>query len=364
MESLSALKTKGWERKGYEMAQFSCTSEPYDRAVGHLCPNMQEPLRKLPDAIRKSASEIRLRAGRPVAVTVKDGVFFIQRDGKVCRTATGGNLLLATPKDLEESFHILCDYSVHSHQNEIRSGFLPLPGGHRAGICGTAVYANGIFSGLRDISSINLRIAREIIGAAGPLLRRMDFSQSGGILLAGPPSSGKTTILRDLARQLSTGTATRRPFRVVIVDERGELAGTYQGLNQNDIGTCCDVLDGYDKAEGILQAIRGLSPQVIICDELGGPRDYESVRSGVNAGVRMIASVHAGDAREAAENGRIRALLETGAFSHLAVLRGMEQVGELEGIYQVRDWHGQNHRANFGRPDGDGGGIPGIQKAV
>lgn len=220
------------------------------------------------------------------------------------------------------------------------------------------------FSGLRDISSINLRVAREVIGAASPLLRHMNLSRSSGILLAGPPSSGKTTILRDLARQLATGTDGRAPLRVVIVDERGELAGTYQGLCQNDVGVCCDILDGYDKAEGILQAIRGLAPQVIICDELGGERDYESVRRGVNAGVRIIASVHAGSAWEAAENSRIRALLETGAFSHLAVLRGMGRLGELEGIYQVGDWNDQNHRAGLSRSDGNYSGIPGIQKAV
>ena len=346
------------------MVEYSYAEKPYDWAISHLCSNVQVILAKVPESVKRTTSEIRLRAGRPVSVTVKDDSCFVQRDGSVCFLSEHKELLIAEPRDLEESFHILCDYSVHSHQNEIRNGFLPLPGGHRAGICGTAVYTNGVFSGMRDISSINLRIAREIIGAATPLLNRISFSQSRGILVAGPPSSGKTTILRDLASQLSTGINGRRPMRVALIDERGELAGTYRGQCQNNVGICCDILDGYDKAEGILQAIRGLAPQVIICDELGGLKDYESVCASVYAGVRMIASVHAGNALEAEKDSRIRALLETGAFSHIAVLQGMGRFGELEGIYQVGDWNDQNHRVNFSRPDGSRGGILGVQKAV
>lgn len=127
------------------MAEYPYAGKPYDGAISHLCPNMQEVLAKVPESVKQEASEIRLRAGRPVAITVRDASLFIQRTGSVCRMDGGEHLLVATPKDLEESFHILCDYSVHSHQNEIRNGFLPLPGGHRAGICGTAVYANGFF---------------------------------------------------------------------------------------------------------------------------------------------------------------------------------------------------------------------------
>ncbi len=335
-------------------------SPPFDSAVSRLCPKFQRILHGISPVEKRRISEIRLRAGRPVALTTPNGPLFLRLDGGLQPTPAGP-LIIAEPEDLQESFRILCDYSVHSHQNEIRNGFLPLPGGHRAGLCGTAVYTGGELSGLRDISSINLRIAREINGAAAPLLQGLDFTACGGVLLAGPPSSGKTTILRDLAMQLATGTLHRPPLRVAVIDERGELAGTYQGINQNNIGICCDVLDGYTKAEGILQAIRGLSPQVIICDELGSVGDYESVRSGVNAGVRIIASVHAGNVREAAENRRVALLLKTGAFSHMAVLRG---VGEIAGIYRVEDWYAQNHRADSDCPGGDRRGLHGIQKAI
>ncbi len=340
--------------------QWSGTG-PYDRAVENLSARMQDALRRVPSQWKRCANEVRLRTGRPVAITAGRETVFLLEDGTVCRGRPLPGALVARQEDLEESFRCLCEYSVHSHQNEIRSGFLPLRGGHRAGICGTAVYSGGQLTGLRDISSINLRIARAVEGAADSLLRLLDLRNSSGILLAGPPSSGKTTLLRDLARQLAGGLLEGGPMRVAVVDERGELAGTYRGASQNDLGYCCDILDGYGKADGILQAIRGLSPQVIVCDELGNPEDYESVRSGVNAGVRMVASVHAGNISEVAENRRVRMLLDTGAFSHVAVLRG---VGEIGGVYRAEELYDQNHRADSDCSDRNGGRLYGVQKAI
>lgn len=165
---------------------------------------------------------------------------------------------------------------------------------------------------------------------------RLGNRLEGGLLIGGPPSSGKTTILRDLARQLSSG--VRGNIRkVAVVDERGEIAGTYMGVPENDLGCCCDVLDGYPKAEGILLAVRTLSPDVVICDEIGSESEVDAVEQGLNTGVTMIASIHAGDAKELIRRKQAQKLLRTGAFETIAMLQKSYGPGGLSGIYKVGD---------------------------
>ena len=240
----------------------------------------------------------------------------------------------ATREDIDETFRGICSYSVYSHQNEIKNGFITLSGGHRVGLCGTAVTSNGSIGSLRDISSINIRIARQVYGCANAVLQAVGKNLREGVLIAGAPASGKTTILRDMARQLSSGLCGD-VRKVAVVDERGELAGTYRGVPQNDLGPCCDVLDGYPKGEGILQAIRSLSPEFIICDELGGLADVEAAAQGLNAGVGMISSVHAGNVRELLRRQQAVSLLHTGAFGYVVLLEGSREPGRVAEVYKA-----------------------------
>lgn len=263
-------------------------------------------------------------------------------------------LLIPTPEELQTSFHALCGYSVYSHQPEIKSGFVTALGGHRVGICGTAVRDGRDMTGIRDLSSMNIRVARQVAGAADELLHKLE-SLSGGLLLAGAPSSGKTTILRDLARQLSLG-QTCEMKKVVVVDERGELAGTCGGIPQNDLGLC-DVLDGYAKGEGILQAVRCLSPDFIICDEVGGLEDIAAIEEGLNAGVSMVASIHAGSMPELMRRSQYRRLLATGAFRWVALLQTRASPGKLQGIYQVGDLDVKANGMSTGDCGGRHGGL-------
>lgn len=146
--------------------------ERFQNALTGLCPRISEPLRRLPEPIQREAQEIRLRVGKPVTVCCRTGTYFLREDGSPFPLPQGP-LFLARKADLEESFRTICCYSVYSHQNEIRNGYITLRGGHRAGICGTAVYTGGALSGLRDVSSINLRIARQIDGAADGLFEAL-----------------------------------------------------------------------------------------------------------------------------------------------------------------------------------------------
>ncbi|MCI1964686.1 MAG: Flp pilus assembly complex ATPase component TadA [Oscillospiraceae bacterium] len=309
--------------------------ERFDSAAKCICDRIEAELDHLPVDVKKHTQEIRLRVNKPVCICCAEGTYFLGPGGKLtCRPTSG--LLVAQPRDMEESFRNLCSYSIYSHENEIRNGYITLSGGHRAGICGTAVLQSESVGSVRSISSINLRISREIQGAADELLNQLGKRLAGGLLLAGAPSSGKTTILRDIARQMSSGLRGNLK-KVAVVDERGEIAGTYMGIPQNDLGCCCDVLDGYPKAEGIILAVRTLSPEIIICDEIGSGREVAAVEQGLNTGVNLIASIHAGSAEELMRRKQALNLLQTGAFGTVAILDASRGPGKIAGIYKAGD---------------------------
>lgn len=332
--------------------------ERFDSAAKGICERIGIPLKKLPADIKRRTQEIRLRVNRPVCLCCTGTTYFLNQSGRLT-CWPDPDMMIAERKDLEESFRNLCSYSIYSHENEIKNGYITLSGGHRAGICGTAVLQSGSVGGMRDISSINLRISREIEGAADLLLDGLGDRLGGGLLLAGAPSSGKTTILRDIARQLSGG-ARGSMKKVAVIDERGEIAGTYMGAPQNNLGYCCDVLNGYPKAEGILLAVRSLSPEVIICDEVGSDAEVAAVEQGLNTGVTLIASIHAGSTGELMKRKQAQDLMKTGAFGNIALLSGDGEPGKLAGIYKAGDLLAEADGSAASHRGGNSLGIYGI----
>ena len=311
-------------------------SDPrFDSAAKAVCGRIAKYFSLLPYDIKKQAQELRLRVNKPISICCTNGIYFLNQSGRLA-CYPDGETMLSTKEDIEECFRNICSYSIYSHQNEIKNGFVTLAGGHRVGISGTAVFQHGEITGIRDISSINIRIAREITGSANELFHLLKMEINSGLLLAGPPASGKTTILRDIARQLSSGICGDIR-KVVVVDERGELAGTCLGVPQNDLGVCSDVLDGYPKAEGIMQAIRCLSPEFIICDELGGNDEVFAVEQSLNAGVSMISTIPAGSIDEFLMKKQAVSLLKTGAFGCVAMLNSHTEPGKIQGIYKAGD---------------------------
>ncbi|HHZ05685.1 MAG TPA: stage III sporulation protein AA [Clostridiales bacterium] len=300
-------------------------SERFNQSTKGLNQRLYEHIIKLPNELKIQAQEIRLRVNRPVSIYCGRQTYFVTESYQFTTTVLRDKMLMATQRDIAETFQNICCYSVYSRQNEIKNGFVTMHGGHRAGICGTAVYNDDRLTNIRDISSINIRISKEINGAADKLIKALN-NNMGGVLICGAPSSGKTTILRDLARQLSVSYG----LKVSVVDERGELGGTCNGILQNDLGYC-DVLDGYLKGEGIMQAVRCLSPQVVICDEVGNSNDAVAIEESLNAGVAVIASIH-GKKENFIRRPQVQRLMNTGAFSKLVFLKSSETPGEIEDI--------------------------------
>lgn len=233
-------------------------------------------------------AEIRLRAGRP-AVCVN--IF-----GKMSACSS-----IFSGREIADCFAEICRYSVYSFEEEIARGFVTLDGGHRVGICGTAVTKNGKITSIKDISGLNIRIAHEIRGCADELFMRAFCDGPHSLLLAGKPLCGKTTVLRDIARRLG------ECRRVVLIDTRGELSASVGGVPSLDIGLNTDALCGCEKSEGIMLALRSLSPEIIICDEIGN--DEAAVEQAVFCGVKVIASAHAGSIAELCSRPSTRSLV-------------------------------------------------------
>lgn len=287
----------------------------FNSLLNYLPPNLKLLLENLDPCIKASAQEIRLRVGRPLSLTIRGSQFFVNKTGtcmlpkKDCYIVSDG--------EIDECFLMLCRHSVYSHNEEICEGYIMLKGGHRAGICGRAVIKDNKIETIRDISSINLRIAKEVKGSADKIINNFD---GGGILICGGPGTGKTTLLRDIARQLASGSGGKC-LKVSVVDSRGEIAAVNGGLPMVELGSTCDVLTACPKGKGMEIALRTLFPDVIIFDELGNDEEVSGVIQSFNSGVTVITSVHIGNVDDLLKKESIKKLLFTGAITKLVICR-------------------------------------------
>ncbi len=252
--------------------------------------------------------EIRIRVNRPVQYVLSDGECL----SRFLPDETCCALL----------FENICEHSVYAREDELKNCFVTLAGGYRVGVCGKAVVEDGSLKRLSRVTGFNIRIAREFKGCATKTVKLM-LNESGeplSTLLIAAPGVGKTTMLRDLARQFSYGMGGVRPYKVCIADERGEIAGARSGVPMLDVGPRTDVMDGCPKSQAMRMMIRTMSPEILVTDEIGGSEDALAVSEAALSGVTVVASVHAKNAQEARERRSLECLLSGGWFYRLVEL--------------------------------------------
>ncbi|MDE6845364.1 MAG: stage III sporulation protein AA [Lachnospiraceae bacterium] len=278
--------------------------------------------------------EIRLRVNVPAAVLINNREWFLDTEGRLVDMPPHG--AQNRPEELEQILKHLCQYSVYAFADEIRQGFLTIQGGHRVGLSGQVILeGDGKVRNLKYIRYLNIRMAHEIKGVSDVILPHL-YNKSGQVLntlLISPPGCGKTTMLRDMIRNLSDGTKYGKGVNVSVVDERSEIAGSYLGVAQNDVGIRTDVLDGCPKREGMMMLIRAMAPQVLAVDELGNEDDIQALRMASGCGCKLIATVHGGSLEEIKHKKYMRNVIEDGLFDRYLVLTKRNGRCEVEGIY-------------------------------
>lgn len=301
-----------------------------DHIFEKLPDRIRIPLQRARSAFEDKVTEIVLRTDAPVCIYERKRMFFITDNGFLTDSAYTENLLTASSKEMEQIVLRLCDYSVYAFQNEINSGFITIDGGVRVGLCGKAVINKGEITNVRDISSLSFRVARDISGCATSLIQKLD--PLGGVLICGIPGSGKTTLIRDAARQLSYR------YRVSVLDERGELSAFHRGKSGFSLGLC-DVYNGYPKGNAANCAIRSMAPEIIVCDEMGDQSDVDLLLYSMRCGVAFIATVHASSMQDLRRREITSKIINTGAFRYIVFLSSDGNVGKIDKIYEMCDAH-------------------------
>lgn len=241
---------------------------------------------------QNDVTEIRLRANLPIVIMKGSKEFFINQKGNMIEKLNDAYYM--NSEELEDILNHICQYSLYAYEDEIKQGFITVAGGHRIGIAGQIVMeGEEKIRTIKHILHLNIRIAHQIIGAADSILPSLyRDGRIQNVLIISPPGCGKTTLLRDIIRQVSNGNVYGKGCSVGVVDERSEIGGCYMGIQQNDLGIRTDVLDTCPKALGMMMLLRSMSPSVVAIDEIGSKKDMEAVRVASSCGVKIVATIH------------------------------------------------------------------------
>ena len=261
--------------------------------------------------IANELQEIRIRVDKPIILKLREKDIILQYN------------ILQT--EIFQIVERLCENSIYAYKNQICEGFITIKGGHRVGLTGSCVIENGKITNIKYISSLNIRIAREVKNCSTRILREIIDIENKTIynsIIVAPPGRGKTTILRDIIRRLSDGIEeiNFRGKTCGVVDERGEIAAMYKGTPQNDVGIRTDIIENVSKNKGIHMLIRTMTPEIIACDEIGSKEDVEAIHYALYSGVKGIFTMHGKNVEDIKNNKQIYELIENREIQKIVFL--------------------------------------------
>lgn len=296
---------------------------------------MNSILRILPSEIKErlqkddgfsELQEIRIKVNKPLC--------FIKNNREIILN------YIITQEDIRTIMQRISNYSIYAFEEEIKQGYITISGGHRIGLAGQCVIENNTIKTIKNISSLNIRVCKEIIGCSDKLIENLIDINSGQVyntLIISPPKCGKTTLLRDVARNISEGIKrlNLNGKKVAIIDERSEIAASFNGVPQMNVGMRTDVYDNCIKSEGMMMAIRSMAPEVIICDEIGTYKDVEALLMAYNCGVNIITTLHGNNINDIYNRPIFKELIENKVINKVVVLSSLKGVGTIEKIHTL-----------------------------
>lgn len=284
--------------------------------LNYISPRLRECLKTVNSSIWDTAEEIRLSIDKPAVIKYNGGFEYIKELD---------SLFICDKQIINETLMLITESSIYAANDKLINGFITIKGGHRAGVCGTVVLNNDKIASVKNISSINIRIKREVIGSSHKIINHIIAdNQIQNTLIVSPPGCGKTTLLRDIARTLGA------KYKVSVVDERSEIAAVYNGVVQNNVGLHTDVLDSCPKILGIPMVIRSMSPEVIVTDEIGSEKDINVLEYASISGVKIITSAHGYCIDELKKKQSFKKLLKY--FDIFIILNSSKGTGCIESI--------------------------------
>lgn len=304
------------------------------QSILQIFPAEKRPLFKSVADRERYINEIRMRCEKPILILEGEKEWYLDNNGNYTQNLSES--VVINKQELEKIIQHVCHYSLYAYEEELRQGYITVAGGHRIGMVGQVVMEDsGKIRTIKHIRGINIRISHQIKGVSAPILSYLYRNgHPKSALIISPPGCGKTTLLRDIIRNMSDGNEYGKGVTVGVVDERSEIAGAFLGQPQNDVGMRTDVLDACPKALGMMLLLRAMSPKVIAIDELGSEAEIEAVRTVAACGSRIIATMHGNDLSDIRRRSGMEQLLKESCFEVLFILGKEKGKCVVKNIYE------------------------------
>lgn len=291
----------------------------------YLSENIKKQILKYLEENENNIEEIRIRNEKPLAIKTSKKNISLK--------------YVVSVQDTLQTFQKICENSIYSYKKQICDGYITIKNGHRIGITGNCVIENGQVININYISSLNIRVAREKKGCSDEILKYIIDIENKKIyntLIVSKPGCGKTTILRDLIRNISNGISKYNidGKNCSVIDERGEISAMNKGVCQNDVGILTDVIENVPKSKGMNMAVRSMAPDVLACDEIGSIDDIKAINYAVCSGVKGIFTAHGENIEELLINYQLTELLQKFIIEKIIFLDSNEK-GKMKHCYYL-----------------------------